>query len=276
MASTKKNAKIKVSFKGVEGKRALLDEGEHLSTVVEVTKEKGPKADYLKWKFEADDDAGIAYTNTSLSKESLWNLRGLLEALGVEVDEEDAMELDLTEFPDMRCGIVISHEDYEGKPQARIVDYFSEDEAEEKGGKKKKKGKNDESDKKGKKSKKDKKKSKKISKSDVEDKDRDELSEMNDEHDLELDMDDFKDNKGGLKKLLAAVLEKLDENDLLEDDAGDGEKLVRSEVEDMDSDALADVIKDQELDVDLNDHSTLRKQVKAVIKALEEADKLED
>lgn len=272
MASAKKSAKVKVSFKGVEGKRALLDEGEHMSTVVEVTKEKGPKADYLKWKFEADDDAGIAYTNTSLSKESLWNLRGLLEALGVDIDDEDAMELDLTEFPDMRVGLVISHEDYEGKPQARVVDYFSEDDAKESGKKKDKK-----KDKKEAKGKKKKKGADKLAKSDVEDMDREGLLELNEEHSLELDEDDYKDNKGGLKKLLAAVLEKLDENDLLEEgDASSGDKLSRSEVEDMDSDALGDVIKDNDLDVDLDDHSTLRKQVKAVIKALEEADKLED
>jgi hypothetical protein len=271
MARATKNAKVKVSFKGVEGKRALPDEGDHLATVEEVTKEKGPKADYLKWKFTLDDDAGTAYTNTSLTKESLWNLRGLLEALGVEIDEEDAMELDLAELPEMRCGLVISHEDYEGKPQARIVDFYAEDDAKE-DKKDKKKGKKDD-----KKSSKKKKKTKdKLAKSDVEGMDRDELLELNTEHDLELDEDDYKDDKKGLKKLLAAVLEKLDEGDLLEDEAEGGDKLSRAEVEDMDSDALADVIKDNKLDVDLDDHSTLRKQIKAVLTALEAEDLLED
>lgn len=266
-AVKKKNATVKVSFKGVEGKRALPDEGEHLATVLEVTKERGPKADYLKWVFELDDDAGKAYTNTSLSKESLWNLRGLLEALGIEIDQDDAMELDLTEYVDMRLGLVISHEDYEGKPQARVVDYYAEDDAkdkkkdEKKSSKKKKKGKKEPD---------------KLAKSDVEDKDRDELLELNTEHDLGLDEDDYKDDKKGLKKLLAGVLEKLDENDLLEEEGSGGDKLVRSEVEDMDSDALADVVKDNKLDVDLDDHPTLRKQVKAVIKALEAEDLLED
>lgn len=275
MASTKKkNSVVKVSFKGVEGKRALPDEGEHLATVLEVTKEKGPKAEYLKWKFELDDDAGIAYTNTSLSKDSLWNLRGLLEALGIEIDDDDAMELDLTELVDGRVGLVISHEEYENKPQARVVDYYSEDDAKEKGGKKKDKGKDKKSDKKKDK----KKKGKKLSKSDIEDKDRDELLELNSEHDLGLDEDDYSDDKKGLKKLLKDVLEKLDENDLLGDEEPEasGDKLSRSEVEDMDGDALADVIKDNKLDVDLDDHSTLRKQVKAVIKALEAEDLLED
>lgn len=272
MASVKKNAKIKVSFKGVEGKRSLPDEGEHLATVREVSQETGPKAKYLKWIFDLDDDAGVAYTNTSLSKESLWNLRGLLEALGVDIDEDDAMELDLTEYPDMRVGLVISHEDYEGKPQARVVDYYSEDAKDDK-----KKGKDKKSDKKADKKKGKKKDKDKLAKSDVEDRDRDDLLELNTEHDLGLDEDDYKDDKKGLKKLLAAVLEKLDENDLLEEESSEsGDKLVRAEVEDMDSDGLKDVIKDNKLDVDLDDFPTLRKQVKAVIKALEGEDLLED
>lgn len=266
MASTKKKT-VKVSFKGVEGKRSLPDEGEHFATVEEVTLEKGPKAQYFKWKFELDDDAGSVYTNTSLSKDSLWNLRGLLEALGVDIDEDDAMDLDPSDWEGMRVGLTVSHEDFEGKPQARVVDYHSEDEPKDKKGKKK-----DKEKKSGKKKSKD-----KLSKSDVEEKDREELLELSTEHDLGLDEDDFKENKSGLKKLLAAVLEKLDEYNLLEDgDSGDDDKLKRSEVEDMDADALADVIKDNELDVDLDDHSTLRKQVKAVIKALEREDKLED
>lgn len=267
MAAVRKNKKIKVSFKGVEGKRKMPDEGDHLAAVVEVTQEKGPKADYLKWKFECDDEAGFAYTNTSLSKDSLWNLRGLLEALGVEVDEDDAMELDLTEYVDMRIGLVIEHETYEGKKQARIVDYFSEDGKEDKKSDKK-------SDKKG--SKKKASKKKKVAKSDVDDADREALLELNDTHDLGLEADDFKENSGGLKKLRAAVIDGLEGNDLLEDDAEDSDKLKRSEVEDMDGDALEDVIKEHKLDVDLDDFSTLRKKVAAVIKALEAEDLLED
>lgn len=272
MASVKKNAKIKVSFKGVEGKRALPDEGEHLATVREVTKEKGPKADYLAWVFDLDDDAGMAWLNTSLQKDSLWNLRGLLEAMGQEIDEDDVMELDLEDFAELRVGLVLSKGEYNGKPKMDVVDYYAEEE-ETKGGKKKK-GK-DKEEKGGKKKKKGK---GKLAKSDVEDKDRDELLELNSEHDLGLYEDDFRDDKKGLKRLLAAVLEKLDEGDLLEEEdaGGGGDKLNRAEVEDMDSDALADVIKDNKLDVDLDDHSTLRKQVKAVIKALEAEDLLED
>jgi len=90
-----------------------------------------------------------------------------------------------------------------------------------KGGKKSKKDDDDEEDdepkgkksSKGKKSKKDDKPAK-IDKSDVEDMDEDELQELIDEHDLDVDLDDYKK----LPKKVAAVIEALDDEDLLEDD----------------------------------------------------------
>ena len=53
-------------------------------------------------------------------------------------------------------------------------------------------------------------------------------------------------------------------------------KLDKSEVEEMDQDSLQDVVNDYSLDVDLDDHSSLRKMVKAVVQALEEGEYLED
>lgn len=58
------------------------------------------------------------------------------------------------------------------------------------------------------------KKAKKVAKSDVEDMDEDELQELIDEHDLDVDLDDHKK----LSKKIAAVIEGLDDKDLLEDD----------------------------------------------------------
>ena len=199
MARNKGN-KVSVNFKGVEGKRKVAEDGEHLGEVVEVTKEKGEKAPYLKWVVELDDDEGKVYINTSLSKDSLWNLRGLLEALGEEVPD-DEMDIDLEEMQGKRLGVITERETYQGKPQAKVVDYFPEDgeDSGSKGGKKNKK-----------------KKGKKLSKEEVEEMDRDGLEELITEHELDIDPDDFKKDK----KLLREVLDKLDENDLL----GDGEE----------------------------------------------------
>lgn len=59
-----------------------------------------------------------------------------------------------------------------------------------------------------------KKKPKKLDRDDVEEMDEDELQELIDEHDLEVDLDDYKK----LPKKVAAVIEALEEEDLLDDD----------------------------------------------------------
>lgn len=103
-----------------------------------------------------------------------------------------------------------------------------EDDDDKKSSKKSKKSKKDDDDDddeddddepKGKKSKKGdkgkaKKKPKKLDRSDVEDMDEDELQELIDEHDLDVDLDDFKK----LPKKVAAVLEALEEEDLVDEE----------------------------------------------------------
>jgi hypothetical protein len=76
----------------------------------------------------------------------------------------------------------------------------------------------DEDEKPSKKSKsKGKKKPKKLSRDDVEDMDEDELQELIDEHDLDVDLDDYKK----LPKKVSAVIDALEEEDLLEDEDDD-------------------------------------------------------
>ena len=62
-----------------------------------------------------------------------------------------------------------------------------------------------------------KKKAKKISRDDVDDMDEDELQELIDEHDLDVDLDDYKK----LGKKVSAVIDALEEEDLLEDEDDD-------------------------------------------------------
>lgn len=107
--------------------------------------------------------------------------------------------------------------------KSKDEDDEDEDDEDEKPSKKSKskKSKKDEDDEdededdepKSKKGKKSKKKSK-LDRDDVEDMDEDELQELIDEHDLEVDLDDYKK----LPKKVAAVIEALEEEDLLDDD----------------------------------------------------------
>lgn len=107
--------------------------------------------------------------------------------------------------------------------KSKSDDDEDEDEAPKKG-KKSKKSKSDDEDEdeedekpaKGKKSK-GKKKPKKLDRDEVNDMDEDELQELIDEHDLDVDLDDFKK----LGKKVSAVIDALEEEDLLEDEDDD-------------------------------------------------------
>lgn len=265
-----KSTTVSVNFKGVEGRTAGAKPGEYIGEVEEVEKDKGDAGEYLKWTFVLgeDGDEGKAWFYTSLTKQSLWNLRGLLEAMGEEVPD-DEMDIDLEEMVGKKVGVVIEMEEYQGKDRPKMVDYMpvddigpSEDKSDKK---KKKKGKKD---------------AEKPDEDAVNEMDRDELETVNDDHKLEVDFDDYEDDKKGLKKLRKAIIEALDGEVEPEDDKKDKkkkkgkEKLDKDEVEAMDQEELADVIKDNKLDVDLDDFKSLKKMVKAVIEALEAEDLL--
>lgn len=139
--SKKKSNAIKVDFTGVESSGSVA-EGRQLLTVKEVELKTSESSgnDYLNWKFGAK--GGAVYHSTSLQPQALWNLRNVLEALGMDVPES-TLELDLTEFVGMECGAEIEHEKYQGKKKPVIVDLFpveeldgeeSEEESEEEEG----------------------------------------------------------------------------------------------------------------------------------------------
>lgn len=240
MARKNKSGSVKIDFSGVES-FAKMDEGEHDLTVKEVTKEKGDAGDYLKWILENEDEARV-YHNTSLSKASLWATKGFLEALGVEIPE-DEFDLDLEDMVGKELLGTIELETYQGKRRPKLVDFAP---AEAGGGKDK-----------GKKGKKDKDEA-----PDFEDMDEDDLKKFIKKNKLDVDPDDFPKEK----KLRAAVEKAYEE----ENSGGDDKKPSDEDIDDMDEEELADVIKDRKLDVDLDDYKTLRKKQGAVKKALED------
>jgi hypothetical protein len=137
-----KKRTVSVDFTDVES-RVTLPEADYRLVVDEVTEEEGSgEYPYLKWKFKTQHSQSNlnnkpVYTNTSLSPQSLWNLRNLLEALGVETPDS-AYEIDLDDVVGYEMVGSIEHDSYEDdegseKTQMRIVDYtpltegFSED-----------------------------------------------------------------------------------------------------------------------------------------------------
>lgn len=119
---------IAVDFTGVEsGGGAAIPEDDYLFEVEEVTQEVSSSDNpYLKFVFKVDEGTykgRKVYHNCSLQPQALFNLRGVLEALGFEVPE-GVMELDPADLIGEKCGGAVAHEKYEGKDRARIVEFF--------------------------------------------------------------------------------------------------------------------------------------------------------
>lgn len=241
--SRKKKSSGLVNLSQVEG-RIKIPEGEHLISVAEASSEEGQSGTYIKWKFKVvggEADGGILYYNTSLAPQALWNLKSLLEALGYDIpeDEFDILEV-LDEFEDLECMGSVEHETYEGKKQSRLVDFWpaekkkskrddddekpargrrkkdedDEDEAPKRGRGRPKKTEEDE-DEKPSRSKRGSKKSKEpTSQEDIGDMDEEELQAFIEEHDLDVDLDDYKT----LRKMRAAVIDAGVKAEVVEED----------------------------------------------------------
>jgi len=116
---------VKVDFTDTD-KRVLLPEGDYRFRVAEVTQEVGADSgkDYLKWVLAViDDDEKLngqkLYYQTSLQPQSLWVLRDLLEALGVET-AQDEFEIDLDDVIDREAVASVFHERWEGKDRSKV------------------------------------------------------------------------------------------------------------------------------------------------------------
>lgn len=296
MARRKKSGAVKVNFKGVEGRQNPPD-GDYPFKVLEATSgvsaNKNDQIEVTAEIFKGQYKGFKGYIQFPLLENSLWKLHAFMTALGEEVPE-DEIEIDLSEWVDKEFTGVCSQETYNGRKRAKLTDFdsidnYEGDDDDKKGGKKDKK-----SDKAGK-------KSKKVTRSDVGDMDEDELQSLLEKHNLdkEVDLDEFKK----LPKKQAAVIEALDDADLLggdepeeksskksKKDKDDGKKsskkddkagkkkkpkkVDRDDVEDMDEDDLESLIKEHELDVDLDKIKKIGKKRTAVIEALDDEDLL--
>lgn len=122
--SKKSKNRVKVNFQGVET-RARVEDGDYPGKVVEITLEEGNAAQYLKWVVELTPEAvkgRKVYYNTSLAPQALWNLRSLLEALGVEVPDSE-LDLDLDSYVGLEAMFHVENEVYDGKERPKITDF---------------------------------------------------------------------------------------------------------------------------------------------------------
>lgn len=185
--------------------------GDYLLEVVDVEEGEGPAAKYLKWTFEVVE--GKQKGNkpkphiTSFAESALFNLKTVLTALEVELPEE-AFDLKKEDLVGLQCMGTIEHEDYKGRKQSNIVDFFSVEGVEEKTEPAPKKGDKPAA---GKKST-TKKEPEKIAESEVTDMSQEELEDLIKEKELDVDLSEQKT----LRKMRAVVIDALTEADLLE------------------------------------------------------------
>ncbi len=128
----KRKSKLTIDFTGVEGGKFGVPDGEYLVEVAEVSHEVSDKSgkDYLRWIFAVVEGKNkgkkVSYI-TSLQPQALFNLRNLLEAMGVEVPNK-AMNLDLDSLIGNMLGVEVENEKYQGKKRSQVVEIFSADE----------------------------------------------------------------------------------------------------------------------------------------------------
>jgi hypothetical protein len=264
MARAKKKTSAKVNFKGVESRRTPA-EGDYLCKVLEAKLGESGKgneqSEFICEITEGEYKGSKLYLYCPHGEQSLWKLHAFLTALGVDVPE-DEMELEYDEYVDQEFMGVVGHESYNGKKQARLVDFDVAEawEGEKDSGKKSKKdkkSKDDDGDKSSKK--KDGKKSK-----DADDAGDDKKASKKDKKKSK-DADDDDDGKKSKKDKKGDKSKK-----------ADVEKYDADEVKEMSVKDLAKLIKKHDLDVDLDDFKTDKKKAAAVVSALEDESLIED
>lgn len=242
-ASRKKNS-VRLDLSDIETRGRFTEEGDYPLRVVEVTQEEGDKGPYLNWKIECREgeaEGALVYNNTSLTPQSLWNVRAMLEAIGVDIPDSE-FDLDLEELAGKDFEGTIELETYEGKKRPRLSDFWAAPEEEpapkKRGSKAKAEPEEDEEDEKPA-------RSRRGSKAKAE---------------PEEDEEDEKPARGARKGKAKAKAAPVTEDDIGE----------------MAQDELQDLIDEHDLDVDLKDFKTLRKMQAAVIDAAQEAGVIEE
>src|SRR5690554_5581959 len=113
---SRKASGISVDFSETET-NLTLEEGSYILEIeeVEVKTSENSGADYLAFTFKVADGkfkGKKVWHNCSLQPQALFNLRGLLEALGYEVPQ-GPMELDPADLIGEQCAAEVAHEVYQ-------------------------------------------------------------------------------------------------------------------------------------------------------------------
>lgn len=123
-----RKGQIEVDFAGVEAGGRAIPDGLYLAEVKEVEEREGQDSGqpYLAWRFKVIEDGDAkgasVWDNTSLTPQSLWRLRTLLECLGEKIPDSK-YKIILERMVGKRCKIDVVNEDYQGKQRPRVSSY---------------------------------------------------------------------------------------------------------------------------------------------------------
>lgn len=131
MAKKPKSTTLKLDFSEVEATSFALPNGQYVLSVTSVEKKRSESSgnDYLSWEYKVSEGkhkGKKVWDNTSLQPQALWRLRGLFEAMGIDI-EDGEIEVDLDDLEGESVGVDIENEKYQGKDKPRIVNFIGVD-----------------------------------------------------------------------------------------------------------------------------------------------------
>lgn len=253
----KKGNSVTLDFSEVKSFKAI-PEGPYLVEVTSVEEGKSQNDNpTLSFEFsiaEGKFQGSKLWHTTALTKEALWKVREVFEALGQEVDGQVTYDLD--ELVGCTCGVIVYNETYEGKQRAKIGEFLSKDDVDT--------DEEEEVEEKSSKKSKDKKTSSKKSATSVSDMDEDELQEIIEENGLDVDLDDY----SSIKKKRAAVDEAMNGDTDEEEEDDTPETYTEKHINKMDLDQLQELNDDLDLDIDDIEDMKPKAAREAVLKVL--------
>lgn len=185
-----------------------MEEGTHNLKVDSIEVKEGDAGTYWAWKFVAadkDGPEGSVNHNTSFAKQALFNLKSLLSSLEVDIPDSE-FDLDADEMIGLEMEGEVVHEvvdtDNGKRTYGRIVDHSP---VEKKSSSKRSSKKDEEEDEKPTRKKAGKKKA--ITEEDIAEMSQDELEEVITEHELDIDLGDFKTVSKMRAGVIAALID---------------------------------------------------------------------
>ena len=301
----KASSKRSVDFSNV-GKPFEKDTDVHLR-IASATWQEGQAGDYLAIEFKGVDEEyaeSSIYHNASFSPKALPRTRAFLEALGMDVEGE--MEIDAEELVDLEVMATTYEDRYDGGKSIKVDEFWPVETKAAKGGKKSTKAADEDEDEAPKKSRKRGGK-KKAAKAEPEGLDLDEINDVDikaigkqlkikakkaadiREELADIDEEDIREAAAELEiELPGGDADEGEEEEKPAKKSGKAGKASRGgskkksatwssdDIMEMSEEELEEVIEQADIDVDLDEHKTLRKKKNAVIDALGEAELLDE